>query len=428
MAPNLRRFLATLVSGVVILSTAMLGTAAADDADPAASPRGKAALSATPGGPPAEIAPRPIESGSATTSTTRADCTALIERVRAGLDTSHPDTCVSARILDKAPEGMDVQRLAADLPEECGSFSVPSAQWWVYDRREACNHTLFEIIVTEVPSGKILGTATMHAINTATAGTNPARVTATTRVWVWAATGIGSPTSSTGTLFGCPGDCLGNGNTYTHPSFDEWRGAGSYDVYGLAPGEIIRADGKWELTFSGRGWSNSVNVLLNVVGPRCDDAIGNRQPGCVYEIFPSAVGFSETTNPVFVAHVYTAQLSGLPGRLNSGTYLTRLTDQTLINRNGSRACPTDGSLPRPDGMQCDEYPFRSTHEGAYTAGGDARSFDGCQMPDPARTGPTGFSRCFIPASQNMSAGALLGAFYSNERMLDGDPFQVGYLP
>lgn len=58
----------------------------------------------------------------------------------------------------------------------------------------------------------------------------------------------------------------------------------------------------------------------------------------------------------------------------------------------------------------------------------ARSLNWCRVPDPARTGSTGWSRCFIPASQNLSAGGILGGFYSNERMLDGDLFQVAELP
>ena len=32
------------------------------------------------------------------------------------------------------------------------------------------------------------------------------------------------------------------------------------------------------------------------------------------------------------------------------------------------------------------------------------------------------------STQNSSAGGTLGAFYSRERMLQGDPFQVGYPP
>ena len=81
----------------------------------------------------------------------------------------------------------------------------------------------------------------------------------------------------------------------------------------------------------------------------------------------------------------------------------------------------------PTSKQCDEYPFRSTNEGDYTSG-DAtpRRWDGCEMPDPPDTGPTGFSRCFINERQNGSAGGYLAGFYLQQRMLTGDPFQIAF--
>ncbi len=80
------------------------------------------------------------------------------------------------------------------------------------------------------------------------------------------------------------------------------------------------------------------------------------------------------------------------------------------------------------GKQCDEYPFRSTYEGAYTGGHPTpRSWDGCEMPDPPRSGPSGFSRCFINGQQNGSAGGTLVGFYKQQRMLGNDPFQVAFI-
>ena len=51
-----------------------------------------------------------------------------------------------------------------------------------------------------------------------------------------------------------------------------------------------------------------------------------------------------------------------------------------------------------------------------------------EMPDPQRTGPSGWSRCFIPAGENSSSGGTTGAFYRQEWMLAHDPFEIGYLP
>ena len=48
------------------------------------------------------------------------------------------------------------------------------------------------------------------------------------------------------------------------------------------------------------------------------------------------------------------------------------------------------------------------------------------MPDLPRSGPSGFSRCFINEKQNQSAGGYLSGFYRQQRMLRGDPFQIAF--
>ena len=137
--------------------------------------------------------------------------------------------------------------------------------------------------------------------------------------------------------------------------------------------------------------------------------------------------YSQKTLPDFVQHVYGAQMSGLPGRMGTTSYLTRMTNEPLKNRNGAKACPA--SLTRPKGAQCDEYPFRSTREGAYTSKAPAaRSLPWCRTTDPQRKGAKGWSRCFIALRENVSATSTLSKFYLDERMLEGDRYQVGYLP
>ena len=121
----------------------------------------------------------------------------------------------------------------------------------------------------------------------------------------------------------------------------------------------------------------------------------------------------------------TAKASGLRGAYPNGIPLTRLTTPYLNTLNGDTACPA--SYPRPSAMSCDEYPFRSTWEGAFTglprAGG--RTFPYCQIPQlGAGTGIGGYSSCMIPADQNSAAGGSLGAVYRRERVIDSDPFRV----
>jgi hypothetical protein len=123
-------------------------------------------------------------------------------------------------------------------------------------------------------------------------------------------------------------------------------------------------------------------------------------------------------------HMLQAQQSGLPGAIGSDTYLHYLADKTMQTENRKAACPRDGSLPRPTDYSCDEYPFRSTYEGAALTFGGPRSFPGCQMSDPNGTGPYGYSRCFVRIAQNSAQGNIIGLAIQSDQLLDADPYQV----
>ncbi|MFK4101503.1 hypothetical protein ACI2L1_15760 [Streptomyces sp. NPDC019531] len=127
-----------------------------------------------------------------------------------------------------------------------------------------------------------------------------------------------------------------------------------------------------------------------------------------------------------------AQASGLPGAYPNGTPLTRLTDAALRQSNGDTACPqaSSGGYPRPTGYSCDEYPFRSTWQGAFTSAtppNPGRTFDWCQISALPQgvTGPNGWSACMIPATENSNAGSQdLRVFYNDNRVIEQDPFFV----
>lgn len=391
----------------------------------------RAQLSTAPGGPAigvevAEVpAPTPVE------SRTSVNCESQPQRDRA----SGQSTCVrivSLEELERVQKLNPLPEVAIEEPElanrampaECGATTLPSNTWWAGSRREACAHYDLGIIVTLVPQGTVTGTAQLRVrpemIATGTTWSN------TLRVNVWSATGNGSPQSITAKLFGCAG-CTSQ-TTFGPTGTGSWYGTGTFTKGGLVSGSVVGGlSGHWELTMANPAWSNPLVTTRPLATYRCDNAISGRAAGCVFSNIVAVAGFSGSTNPNFVSHVYRAQVSGLPGLMSSGTYLTRLTSSTLRDANGRRACPPE--LPRPDGWQCDEYPFRSTYQGASTSGAtEARSHTNCAMTDPERTGPTGWSRCFIPAGQNASAGGILSGFYLNERVIDGEQFQVGYLP
>lgn len=283
-----------------------------------------------------------------------------------------------------------------------------------------------------MPSGTVLGTSNIHAIATMVASTTGAVWASDVDVWVFGSTApIAIPDTSSSGLFCTAASCVGNTGSYgpSGVSGTAWSGSGGYTLSGLTSGVIrTNVNAYRQITFNKAGWANPVSLNMNFASSRCDNATsGTSTPGCVLPTIAGVLAFSQAQVPNFVAHVYGAQLSGLPGRLSTGTYLTRLINPSLQAANTNKACPA--SLTRPVGYQCDEYPFASTYQGASTSGAtNARSLSWCQMPDPVGSGPNGWSRCFIPQFDNSSAGGTTGAFYKAQRMLDGDPFQIGYLP
>ncbi|WP_425336587.1 NucA/NucB deoxyribonuclease domain-containing protein [Streptomyces profundus] len=123
--------------------------------------------------------------------------------------------------------------------------------------------------------------------------------------------------------------------------------------------------------------------------------------------------------------------SGLPGA-RGGTPLTRLVSPTLNQANRDTACPDTsvGGYPRPEGFSCDEYPFASPVNGAYTSGQDGTphpgpTFNWCQINTlPTGSGANGWSACMIPGPENSLGGSRLGGFYQSYRVIDGDDFWV----
>ncbi|MGZ3144794.1 NucA/NucB deoxyribonuclease domain-containing protein [Lentzea chajnantorensis] len=108
-------------------------------------------------------------------------------------------------------------------------------------------------------------------------------------------------------------------------------------------------------------------------------------------------------NGELATHIADTQRAGLPGSPASGSPLTRQTDRILMDKNRSTSCPS--SLPRPDGKQCDEYPFASTNQGAFLGGGL-------------------YSARMIKEEDNEKGGRELSAFYRDQRIINFDPFYV----
>ncbi|MFD0204648.1 MULTISPECIES: hypothetical protein [Saccharothrix] len=259
----------------------------------------------------------------------------------------------------------------------------------------------------------------------------------------------------------CDGECKQDVDTGLRPtSFATGTnndGEAANDSTRGEPGGIGYSAGNWEYWIQYTVFPQVLPPAITPPGVRCDNALGDNQnnsgdpfaataeavigAGCVFYGFLPVMTYSKTGSyPTLAAHIEAAQISGLPGAYPAGAVLNRITNPTLKNQNGYKACPPSSVWPRPTGKSCDEYPFRSTSQGAstQTPQGTARTFapptvSWCEM-NPAWgvptgvTGPTGWSSCMINATHNGNGGAALGAFYSSNRVLDGDPFKVWIQP
>ncbi|AYO54072.1 NucA/NucB deoxyribonuclease domain-containing protein [Acinetobacter wuhouensis] len=215
--------------------------------------------------------------------------------------------------------------------------------------------------------------------------------------------------------------------------------------------EKIYTSDKFYYKFSGL----RINANFNIVGQpitkdyfyqnldlipelRCDKnlAKGNTT-GCVFYQAPAILKTIKGTDPdslvrQSVEHIRDAQNIGLPGKFipqadsifpdSSAKPLRRLRDVAQINKNrrfSTAICKAgdatysddcqqpEGSEDEVKGCQCDEYPFASTYEGGGNNDSDQK-----------------VSVRMITGGDNSSAGGRLGAFYSNQRVIDGESFYI----
>ncbi|MFD3938143.1 NucA/NucB deoxyribonuclease domain-containing protein [Streptomyces sp. NPDC058611] len=105
------------------------------------------------------------------------------------------------------------------------------------------------------------------------------------------------------------------------------------------------------------------------------------------------------------------------------TPLHRLIDKDLQEANRDRAIKTCTDVwgdYKGSGLDCDEYPFSSSKEGAYA---------GCKLAGGQLTGCLNrYSSRLIDSGDNQEAGKRLKTLYFADRILDGDAFHVTIVP
>jgi hypothetical protein len=335
-------------------------------------------------------------------------------------------------------------RLLADrtpvpLPDWCYDVSNGDGAWW-YTRFEACAIGSWTVDVIEVPSGELVGQIyylQADLVYTKADLPNWGHQLAISMVDGW---GLISGTTVSGDAT-CNGACTLPASDIDFPAQAVTLDTVPYgDALPTTTVSAAGATGTAKTTmyyqFNNPAWTNSTPLTGSTppVETRCDNATpGVAAIGCVFKDYePVNVVSLSGPYPNYARHIQDAQASGLPGAYPNGTPLTRLTDAALRQSNGDTACPqaSSGGYPRPTGYSCDEYPFRSTWQGAFTSAtppNPGRTFDWCQISALPQgvTGPNGWSACMIPATENSNAGLLdLRVFYNDNRVIEQDPFFV----
>ncbi|MEV7645204.1 hypothetical protein AB0O32_35355 [Streptomyces rubiginosohelvolus] len=220
-----------------------------------------------------------------------------------------------------------------------------------------------------------------------------------------------------------------NGNGYEWVKFTSPTTGLTGDMISEFPLDFV-------LTVKQNGTNKEYSDTYEGPNVRCDSSNAGRRHGCgfaddkipmIHRIVHSA------DNKEYAEHVKqaqsdpdktmptSAQTKSIPGSPESLKPLTYLTNKSASNANGRKAIAacqriwgrgyaTSAGYAR----ECDEFPYRSTHQGAKSGEDTSNGKDGFNH----------FSAKPIKASHNSSGGTTLGNFYSFQRMLESDEFYV----
>jgi hypothetical protein len=276
------------------------------------------------------------------------------------------------------------------------------------NRHESCGAFGVKITLFEVPSGKVLGTADVSVAYAATLSARSRSWNMPMAIEMTSASRALRVGTMALTAIACRGGCIGP------PIWSTALRVGVVERHTF----VIRAPGSATITttqtplviFTHPAAQNTAPVSFRNLGPaRCDSVAVRGTSGCVFSDVIAEYVLHKTGQNVnaVAAHIQTAQRTkphhfGLKGH----SPLTRSTSAAVINANRRRACR---GVHAPPGMQCDEYPFAATNQGAAFFPADNSTF-------------------LVPRSQNAAEGARRVNMYRTERVLNGDKYWVIILP
>jgi hypothetical protein len=156
-------------------------------------------------------------------------------------------------------------------------------------------------------------------------------------------------------------------------------------------------------------------ITVNSRTFRCDAQI-NKTRGCVFPSYRSTMT-TMATLPHISAHIRQVQAAGphhygSKARSNGRYPLSRTTLKRRQTANYATACPASRAATRPapdpktGPWSCDEYPFKTTNQGASMT----------KQPD--------WGWAWVPVSEQSAQGGRVNAFYRANRILNDDQFWV----
>ncbi|WP_406631945.1 hypothetical protein [Amycolatopsis sp. WGS_07] len=310
-----------------------------------------------------------------------------------------------------------IERATADKKSKLpASGTIPVPSWCENDRIletrfEVCGMSVWKIVVKEIPTGKITGGMWINQLGYLHSDYDKIdwqyeAVQTFEKIW-----GDAEGTTVTATGW-CHGDCLVENQfwptriaTERKPGEEPWEGyvvgvSTKYQANQIGNGVL-----GGETTLSNPKWANlQISNAGDAPNVRCDNVLWAQQPaGCaVSEVIPEMFYELNGPYPELARHIKRAQAKGLPGvrGRKPPAPLTRAMDEKVMEDNTKAACPRG---PRPPGKDCDEYPFKSTWQGAAHGPYDIE---------------------MINSTQNREGGVALDKFYGRNRVIEETPFWV----
>lgn len=302
----------------------------------------------------------------------------------------------------------------SEMPDWCDDRG-PDNQW-TSNRFLACKYGQTEYEIRR--DNKIVGTALIDVWDLVTVKVGDHLISH--KQWMAAAnfTGIGEGLYLNGVWGRCQGLCNAKSNTWAqYPTFTKTsylHGEIAHEASVAREGQVAHAiyvDAEMEVGHPATtGFESAISELTTPI--RCDfkavTGVGIAYRACAFSTFWPTLSVPRSILPKYAGHIADAQQSGHPGAAGTPWPLHRTTDGDDIDENRNLSC-ADAPSPRPNGMECDEYPFASTQEGPYTSGNDS-------------------SWRLIPKQENRDGGGQLQDFYRDARILNKDAFYVKIIP